>query len=252
VVRAVSTELGRDLRSSSLIAFGGSGPIHAAGLAQTLGIPSVVVPPHSGVFSAFGLLMSPIERNFVRTVRLSTDVGDESTLLEQISKLHETATEELKAEGWDRDRLQFTTIADVRYRGQVGVIQIDVPSAERGALAKIMSDFQRAYLARYGLSQDDALVEVANIRLRASVSSAGVSIHRATKAVPELGTRSAYFGGARRAEVPVITRDALSAEFADGPLIVDEFDTSIVVPPRCRVRLLDEGNVHIKTSPDVR
>ncbi len=229
-LRSVSTEKGRDPADFVLIAYGGSGPVHAAALATELGARTAIVPPLAGVFSAAGLLFAREERHDVRFCRVDARAGDVSEL------------RRLDAEMRRADAVETHRVADVRYRGQSWSIPIDFPGAiDDASLTSLVERFEAEHELLYGTRlEDTAAVDVRALRLvslgpqrpefslRSSVSTqAGAS-----------RMRSADFGDGY-VETPVCCRADL-AEARPGPLLVDEYDTTIVVPPGWAV-CLDEA-----------
>lgn len=239
-LRSVSTERGRDPRSFSLIAFGGSGPIHAAGLAGELLSPRVIVPPLPGLFSALGLLFSGVEHHEVYSCLLSGDALSAETLGGIQSDLKRKMLSRFRAEGYSAERVAFAQSVDVRFRGQASEIRIPLPEspASEAAIESLRRAFEREHRQLYGHTSDpDNPVEVVAVRL---IGSAG---HRKTggrmradrRHVRTLPSRPAYFGTKRgTVETPVIDRTELTGPQV-GPLLIDEYDSTIVVPPGIRV-----------------
>jgi N-methylhydantoinase A/oxoprolinase/acetone carboxylase beta subunit len=146
-VRAVTVARGVDPRTTALVAFGGAGPLHACAVAEGLGIPTVVVPPRAGVFSAVGLLASPRRRELVRTWT-GGDLGQ---------ALAELAHEAVDAVGAGA---RVETAVDCRYVGQSHEITVDAPSA-----------FPAEHARRNGYARTDAPVEVVALRARATIDA---------------------------------------------------------------------------------
>jgi N-methylhydantoinase A len=126
-IKAVSSERGRDPREYALFAFGGNGPLFAAGMARALEMTRVVVPPAPGLFSAFGLLYSEVEHHYVRTWRRATRGLDPGELDEAFGRLERDALAQLAAEGFTGDRVRITRYADCRYQGQSFELTVPVP-----------------------------------------------------------------------------------------------------------------------------
>lgn len=118
-LRAVSTERGRDPREFSLVAFGGAGPIHAAALAESLGMSRVIVPLYPGLFSALGLLLADYRHDYVRSVALALNAVEPQSVFQQFAEMEATARTELLAEGITADAVRFERQVDLRYSYQV-------------------------------------------------------------------------------------------------------------------------------------
>ena len=247
-LREVSTERGRDPREFVLMAFGGAGPIHAAGLAEELSVPRVMVPALPGLFSALGLLFSDVERHGVRSCLLSF----ETLRPREIDELRETLEEEMLA--WFRqgdyssERIQLSCSLDMRFRGQTSEIRVPLPAGpltpqDVDTLRRTFEDeHQRLYGHR---SAAGHTVEVLAVRL------VGKAVRDRAEGVlqpPELQgetarSRTAYFGSRWGAiDTPVVARTSLR-EVSQGPLLIDEYDSTVVVPPAIRVWLDDRQNV---------
>ena len=238
-LRSVSTERGRDPRSFSLIAFGGSGPIHAAGLAGELLSPRVIVPPLPGLFSALGLLFSGVEHHEVYSCLLSGDGLTAETLGGIQSDLKRKMLSRFRAEGYSAERVAFAQSVDVRFRGQASEIRIPLPDspASEAAIGSLRRAFEREHRQLYGHTSDpDNPVEVVAVRLIGSTGhrKTGGRMRADRRHVRKMPSRPAYFGKKRETvETPVIDRTELTGPRL-GPLLIDEYDSTTVVPPGVR------------------
>ncbi|MDE2756305.1 MAG: hydantoinase/oxoprolinase family protein, partial [Acidobacteriota bacterium] len=247
-LREVSTERGRDPREFVLMAFGGAGPIHAAGLAEELSVQGVMVPALPGLFSALGLLYSDVERHGVRSCLLAI----ETLRPREIEQLRETLKQDMLA--WFRqghysaERVQLDWSVDMRFRGQTSEIKVPLPGRTLTPrdVDSLRQTFEDEHERLYGhRSSAGHTVEVLAVRL------VGKAVRDRTEGVlkpPELQgetapSRTAYFGSRWGAiDAPVVTRTSLR-EVNQGPLLIDEYDSTVVVPPDARVRLDDLQNV---------
>lgn len=252
-LRAVSTERGRDPREFTLIAFGGAGPIHAAALAESLGISRVLVPLFPGLFSALGLLLADYRHDYIRSVALALDRVDPQTIVRQYAELETAAREELLQEGVTEGTIRFDRQVDLKYGYQVSELTLPFPSGAtladlRTQLARL---FTEAHKQAFGYDRDDA-IELVNLRLRALASAGQMRftdlVAPLSAAEQEQGiSRQAYFGPAQGTlETPVRRRVDFTKEQA-GPVIVEEPDTTVVVPPGWSVRQDDYGNLILRT-----
>jgi N-methylhydantoinase A len=258
-IRAVSTERGHDVRDFTLLAFGGSGPLHAAQLARSLGMRRVIVPPLPGVFSALGLLCAPAGHQFVQTYRARLAQLADDALAAAVTSLTAEAGTELAQLGYPGDEVRFTVEADLRYVGQHFRVRIALPdSGERhpnGSIAALQERFEAEHARRYGHHMPGAPVELVGFHLTARVRPALpildlVKPDNAAAPPAEDGQRArpAYFSReAGYVTTRVLRRAGLGAPVR-GPALVEEEDTTIVIPPEC-VALLDErGNVVIEVQ----
>ncbi|MBI3304358.1 MAG: hydantoinase/oxoprolinase family protein, partial [Deltaproteobacteria bacterium] len=227
-LRAVSTERGRDPREFTLIAFGGAGPIHAAALAESLGITCVQVPLFPGLFSALGLLLADYRHDYIRSVALALDAVDPQAVVRQYEDLEAAAREELRQEGVAEEAVRFERQVDLKYGYQVSELTLPFPSTAGPVdlRAELSQLFTEAHKQAFGYDRDDA-IELVNLRLRA-LASAGrmrftdlVSAASIAEQGPQV-SRPAYFGPARGTlETPVRGRADIVGE-QPGPLIVEE------------------------------
>jgi len=253
-LRAVSTERGRDPRDFVLMAFGGSGPIHAAGIARELYLRRVIIPPLPGLFSALGLLFSGIEHHDVRSCLLSGE-GLNASVLQQIqADMQRQMLAQFKAEGFTADEVTLNYSVDMRFQGQASEIRVPL-TGERAAevtdqtVQALQVTFEDEHERLYGHRSDpDNPVEVIAVRL---VGQAAIHDHangslkpaERRDAAQTQSSRHAYFGEQwGTLATPVITRRELTG-VVTGPLLIDEYDSTTVVPPDMRVELDDEGNI---------
>ncbi|MGE0802361.1 MAG: hydantoinase/oxoprolinase family protein [Lautropia sp.] len=251
-IKSVSVERGRDPADFVLMVFGGAGPIHAAGVARELGIGKVIVPPAPGVFSAFGLLRADVEQHAARTVLTTTSAGADLTALNAaFSEMAAELTRVLLDEGYARDAIVIAPFGDLRYRGQSSEITVPLPglSITADGLREIERRFEAEFERTYGHLGAARDFEFVTARLIASVkrpsrNTGGWATE--TGAARRPVERRAWFGAEHGLhEVPVVRRDDL-ATARDGPLIVQEYDTSVVVPPGCGAALDRFGNIVIE------
>jgi N-methylhydantoinase A len=250
-VRSVSTERGRDVRKFSLLAFGGNGPVHGCQLARSLGMKEVIVPPHPGLFSAMGLLSAKVEHHTVATFFHQTHELSLEALNAAYGTLQTEVMDLLRREGFSEQEIKVTRLADVRYAGQSFELTVPVPSGEVDAEAvrAIESAFAAEHKRTYGHGGGDGeAYALTNLRVIGEVAGGreGFRARKSASTGPHRGSRSAYFGSTFGwIETPVIGRGDLSASVAHGPLLIDEYDSTAVIPPRCTARLDPLDNIRI-------
>ncbi len=256
-LRQVSTERGRDPREFSLVAFGGAGPIHAAGLASELAISRVVIPPLPGLFSAMGLLFSGIEHHSVRSCLLSRQELSADALDALRSDLRAGLLRTFSEEGHAADQIAIRYSADVRFRGQTSEINVPLASGSWGPadLTALQEAFADEHERLYGHRSDpDNPVEVVALRAigRAEVADMLDRVRPGAAVSGDSRDRSAWFGPSWGSiDTPVCRREDLR-HGARGPLLIDEYDTTIVVPPGLRARVDDDLNVHVELVEEAR
>jgi N-methylhydantoinase A len=255
-VRAVTTYRGRDPRNLSLVAFGGSGPIHAVGVAQALRIDRVVVPPLAGVLSALGLLLATVEHHFVRSVMTRLDEGNSSVLTEHFSSLYRQAQEELSTFRYADEDLDVTRSLDVRYRDQghsLNLPVMDWPITPE-ATQMIVDGFHRLHEGTYGHNAPEEVVEAENARIvisRRRRRSLPTSVPSRERPRTAEVTRHAYFDRDQASlEVPTMARERITDPMS-GPVLIDELDSTIVVPPDWQVSRDPFDNLVIRRAGPV-
>jgi N-methylhydantoinase A len=250
-IRAVSTERGRDPRDYSLVAFGGAGPAHAARIAEQLGIGRVVVPPGPGLFSAVGLLVAQRHMDFTVSYAGRGDLD-----LERIN----AAFAELRARAadtfrWTRDEsgVGEEPFADVRYLGQSSELRVPVAAVplDNATLGRLRREFDAQHQQTYGHNSPDHPIEIVNLRIRVSRIAPGISraslVPAAFEPRAEGHERTAYFGpDVGSIDVPVIARHQLDSAPSRGPMIVEDMDSTTVVPPSATAEIDDGNNVVVR------
>ena len=252
-IRAVSTYRGRDPRDFSMMAFGGSGPMHAAEMARSLGISQVVVPPAPGLFSAVGLLEAQPEQHFVQTFfspAAEVDLGEFNLAYQ---KMEGRGLETLTREGYAVSDFRWQRSADLRYVGQAYELTVDAPSRSlsREDLAALVEGFHQEHERTYGHMATDEPVEVVNLRTTARADASQTRpVSPSLRGVKvEVSRRDAYFGPQwGLLATPILGRSQLTETAQSGPLIVEEYDATTVVPPGCAARLDQWQNLVIEVG----
>jgi N-methylhydantoinase A len=247
-IKGVTTYRGRDPRDFSLYAFGGNGGVHGVELARSLQIPTVIVPPAAGVFSAIGLLTANVELTqaqalLSRTREMDLDRAEQvfGTLEGQIAELL----------GFPKQDVTFSRAADLRYTGQAFELTVPAPNRklDTAALEELERLFEQEHEKTYGHAfRGTYAMETVALRVTGSVTPEGIrtSVHTKASRQPE-GRRSVYFGPEHgEHDTPILGRDALTKDLRAGPLIVEEYEGTTVVPPKCAARLDGAGNIVIE------
>jgi N-methylhydantoinase A len=252
-IRSVTVERGRDARRMTLMAFGGSGPAHAVDVARLLSIRRIVVPMLSGVFSSVGMLASDIEHNFVRTVLRRLADTQAADIGRVVAELKSEGRKMLAREGYTGRSAPLALHADLRYVGQSSELTVAFPDGRytQKSREKLYVAFQQAYLTTFGYRNDEPL-ELVNIRLTAR----GIRRNRLgfkNLAAIESGTANAAGrrkvsftrNGALR-DTPILPRAAITAKRRRGPVIIETYDTTIVIPPDATCHCDERGSIIIE------
>ena len=246
-IRAVSTERGRDPRGYALVAFGGNGPVFGAAMAQALAIRRVVVPPAPGLFSSFGLLTADVEHHLSRTFRALLRGLDKAALNAAWDALAEDARQRLAADGYGGEAGGIERHASLHYQGQTYELTVPVPDGplDDAALATLEEAFhaehERTYGHRAGPEEPVELVTMRALGRGRRPTAPPPRIVDAATSARTTAARRAYFGPEYGwCEAAVIGRADL-AEARAGPVIVEEYDATCVVPPGVGAALNDAG-----------
>src|SRR5579864_2341243 len=255
-LKAVSSERGRDPREYALVAFGGNGPVFAAGMAEALRIPQVLIPPSAGVFSSFGLLYAEIEYYFTRTRKRLLRALDPAEVQAVIDALEGEARARLTEDGFAADHIEIRRSASLHYQGQSFELRVPLAAGrlDRAALLALEEAFgaehERTYGHRAGVEEPVELVSlevigrgVPDAPRAASAAAAGLA--------PDIAIaekrRRAYFGPQGWLDADVRNRSDLATPH-QGPCIVEEYDTTCLVPPGWSAHLDEHGNIVITRS----
>jgi len=255
-IKLISVNRGHDPRDFTLIAFGGGGGMHACALARELGIKKVVIPRLSGVFSAWGMLLSDLRRDYLQTqiVELS-GVEGAAQINTAISMLEEQAIQEYAAENIDRSRVHFIRYGRCRYQNQEHSVEIALPggtiTAEQIEAIRehFASEYEREYT--YRLSAPAELVCYHLIAI-AEVDKLKPEKHPKTgrKLLDAIkGMREVDFVESGIHQATIYDGDSLEPGMSfTGPAIIEEADTTVVVPPDLPCFMDDFGNYCIQTA----
>ena len=249
-IRVFAAKRGVDLTQFTLLPFGGAGAVHAAAVADELGMKRILVPPRPGAFSALGLLCTDVVHDYIRSdLRPLAEIAPDyaEAIFAQLVK---KAREELGAERLNEADAVLTREFDLRYTGQGYELRTSLEGLYRGrltgeSLLLLRSRFDERHAQVHGHAARDRAVEVVSYRLRLRVTvpkyeapeeetpQSPAALETACK-----GARKVYFDGQSATEAPIYERDALDVGTAlAGPAIVEQFDATTVIPPRWDARV---------------
>jgi N-methylhydantoinase A len=241
-----------------LIAFGGAGPAYAAALARELGIAQVIVPVAPGLFSAVGLLASDPQHDTVRSyIRPTIDLD---VVMNLVHEMEEEMISQLRTDGYAEDQITLTRFADMRYTGQKGVLRIPIPAGTltRTSLESILDRLDEEHFRTYGHRKARQAASIVNLRVRALCVTQGMKPLQALALEERQGVRaSGGSNGSRDAffgpqfgliKTPILSRISLRGATTQGPLIVEEMDSTTVVPPDAAVHLDELSNLVIQVG----
>lgn len=252
-ITAVSSERGRDPRKFSLFVFGGAGALHGAAVAKSMGMTEVIIAPLAGVFSAYGLLCADIQRIYVSAF----DALFEGSVLEGVNRVLLQMTNQALAtardHGYSREAIQIHRYADLRYRRQQSELTIALPERplEESDLGALQEAFSKEYESTFGFRLSNTSVEIVNLRVSTTIPISKPGLTAPVKRKSSLqraGSRKAFFGDQwGMIDVPVRAIDEINADGNPGPVLLDTYDSTIVVPPQARIRK-SQGNLVISLA----
>src|SRR6516164_9413283 len=253
-IKAVSSERGRDPRDYTLVAFGGNGPLFAASMSAALMIGRVVIPPSAGVFSSYGLLYSEVAYHFTRTRKALLGGVHPEEIGAILGELEDEARSRLAEDGFAAERIAIERAAALHYQGQSFELNVPLPAGtiDRAVLAAIEEAYgvehEKTYGHRAGIDEPVELVTLKVIGRgvpdvpRAALAAVAQLPEGVVIAQP---LRRAYFGPRRGWLATRVINRADLAEPCQGPCIVEEYDSTCVVPPGSTACLDRFGNIVI-------
>jgi N-methylhydantoinase A len=249
-VRLVSTSKGYDPRDFAIVAFGGAGPMHAAHVAREMNIPNVIVPPYPGINSALGCLLVDVEHDLSKTfvANATEEIADD--LEAALAEVESEILERLRAEEIEDDQIRLEHEVKMRYAGQWRSLAVPC-SLPIESVDEIRERFHEEHERVYAYSDRDATVEIYGIRVtgRGLVEKPSFpEIESGSVEDAHLGTREVYFEDAGGfVETDLYQREQLGAGATfSGPAIVEQMDSTVVVPPEASVEVEQTGNLIIE------
>jgi N-methylhydantoinase A len=248
-IRLISVRRGYDPREFVLVCFGGAGPLHGAALARELSIPTVLVPPNPGTTSALGCLLVDVRHDLFAMTLGTVDDLDPDELERDFGRLEEEARERMHAEGIPDDGIELARTIDMRYEGQWRSIAVPVEGRVE-SLQSLVEGFEDEPEREHSYRRTGSPVEIYRINLRATgvTRKAELARDETGGAMPEpVERRSAHFAGEDGpVDTPVYRRDDLPAGAAfDGPAVVEQLDSTVLVPPGVRAEVDEYRNIRM-------
>jgi N-methylhydantoinase A len=239
-LRVISVERGQDPAEFVLVGFGGAGGLHVAELAERIGAAGAMVPPHTGLLSAYGMLVAPVVRTVSRSLMVSAAAPDgDARVQEALADLTSEARATLAGEGFAPASLEHDPWVEARYRGQS--FEISVPADDW------LERFHATHEQRYGYAHRGAPVEVVTVRVSVRAAGAAVNVEplEAGPSTPSTSAGRVRWRG-RDLEVPRIWRRDLGAgAIVQGPAVILEYSSTTWVPPRWALEVDRWGSLHL-------
>jgi N-methylhydantoinase A len=248
-IRMVTVGRGFDIRDYVLFAFGGAGPLHACDIARELGMAEVVIPARPGLTNALGCALADLRHDYLTTVNVPLDSADLAAVSAILDGQAAAGHAALAEEAVRPDRVSVTRAADMQFVGQTHLIRIAIPDGPLDR-ADLQSLFDKAYFDRFR-------VRLPEVRAQLVTVSTTVIGHRPEIDLSALldaqrpGTvarrmRPVRFDGVWH-DTPVLRRSALAAgERLAGPLVIEQLDATILIPPGDRAEVDADRNLRIR------
>lgn len=251
-MRLVSVQKGYDPRDFTLVSFGGACPLQAVELARELGIPRIMVPPHPGVASAWGMLSADVRHDYSLTHIVDLTPAVCAEINSEFARLTEQGRKDLVREGFVEPEMSFNRFLDIRYQGQSYELTLSIPgnSLIEADIQIIIRRFHRLHQQNYGYCRENAPVEIITLRLTATGALPKISpqSHTGAKEVNTSGTRQVYLSGEYH-QAPVYARQQIGPGWrTGGPAIITQDDTTTLIWPGDRVYCDRWGNIIIETK----
>jgi N-methylhydantoinase A len=254
-VRQVTLQRGLDPRDFTLFAYGGGGPLHGAAVAKELSIGTVIIPQAPGLFSALGMLMADLRRDYVQTLFARFDDLGMDQLEQEFRQLESEGREALGQSGISTDRIVFERAADMRYVGQEHTVAVRMPAhvgneQDRATIKRLFDD---AHQLRYSHSAPEESADVVSLRVSALGQLAKPRLPEIPDGGPtppdtaRKGTRKVAFTGSGDLEAAVFDRAGLRAgNIVSGPAVIEEAAATTVVEPGDQVTVNRFGHLVMK------
>ncbi|MFW6113928.1 MAG: hydantoinase/oxoprolinase family protein, partial [Actinomycetota bacterium] len=254
-MRIQTVSRGWDPRDFAIIPYGGGGAMYACDLARESGAGTVVVPPLPGYASAFGALRVDVKHEFTRPIHKTEDELDYDELNKEMKNLEKHAAEVLGREGLKKEQMTIQRFVDVKYFSQSRFFTVNAPQGNIKDVEDITRNFVNAMKAAYGYTLPHGYVPVEVVNLR--VIAMGIIAKPDLPEIDRSGTladakksrRKVWFKDVGFIDTDIYERDRLPVGITfEGPAIVEQPDTTTVMPPKTQCRVDDYGNLIIKVE----
>jgi N-methylhydantoinase A len=244
VLRVITVERGVDPRRYALLAFGGAGPLHAAAIADELGIETIVCPRASGVLAALGLIVAPRRRDAQRTVLLTGDALTQDTVRETVEELGEQARRAL-----GEPEAELGAVYELRYRGQA--FELAITAGVAPTPEELREAFETEHEEHYGYRDPAQELELVTVRVAATLTGAEPSLgaeddgeHAPTEPPADPPTRRGTLHG-EPIDLRVLKAPAPGTR-VDGPAVVELPEATLLVPPEWSGEVDDAGTIRLE------
>lgn len=254
-LKLISVNRGYDPRDFSLMAFGGGGALHATALAKELNARKVIIPPFAGVFSAWGMLMIDLRRDYIQTHKMSVANDSKQVISKAFESVIDTANRDYQEDGFNQEKVLNELYIDARYLGQEHTVKIQLPSfilSDEGFIAALNQRFHQAHEQEYTFRLPESSIEIVNIHLVAFGLLDKIDISPIKRSesscanIAKTGQRDVDFDDLGVFKTNIYQREALCHGMSfSGPAIIEEATTTTVVLPGNLVEVDAFGGIHI-------
>jgi N-methylhydantoinase A len=252
-IRLALIRRGHDPRDFALVAFGGAGPLHGAELARELSVPTVLVPPNPGITSALGCLLVDVRHDFSEMHLVPAEETEPSEIESRFTELEGRARERLRAEGIADEDVRLLRSLDMRYLGQWRSLEISV-DGEVESLGDLTARFHEEHERQHAYRRDETPVEIYQLKVTAvgTIPKPELPREHTEEHEPEAKEhREAVFGDEHGVSAAVYERDDLRpGARIDGPAIIEQLDSTVIVPPGDRAEVDSFSNIIIRIGGD--
>jgi N-methylhydantoinase A/oxoprolinase/acetone carboxylase beta subunit len=255
-IRLMTIKRGYDPRQFTLVVLGGAGPVHGVELAEEIGMPEVLVPEAPGVLAAFGLLTAAIEHHHARTLQGQLGAIDLAAVNACLASLDERGRARMRDEAVPPGEVRVAWAADMRYVGQAYELEVPIRApVAREHLPAVAEAFHAAHERVYGYARRGQPVEFVNFRTTHTYPLPPPALRAAEGARGSLtdariGERRAYFAATGFVATALFERSRLPVGArVRGPAIVEQPDTTTVIPPGHAATVEASGNLRIRRGP---
>ncbi len=260
LLQSMTVKRGYDPREFALVAFGGAGPIHASAIAREINIPTVIVPPSPGVFSAWGMLMADLRHDFGQTYIAPVDGANPEAVNSTFARLEERMKDLFERERIPEEQIALSYSMDLRYKGQEHTLRVPAPArlteADKPALDR---SFDELHLRVYGHNAPEEKKEIVSLqvigigKVRKPVLEKISRGSRAPSAEAALGKRRVYVGNGSYQEFSIYRRDRLAAgNVIAGPALLEEATATTTVEKGATCSVDEYGNLVITLNGEGR
>jgi N-methylhydantoinase A len=254
-IRQVTTSRGREPGQYAMVAFGGAGGLFAAEVADFLDIRTIISPPNPGNLCAFGLHVSDVRRDYIRTMVRQQSAANTQEIIDTWAQLARLGIEDIRAEGIPENQIAIHKVADMRYFGEGHEVQVDIPAElnDADAIAYMWKNLHRVHDQTFGFHYEgEQDVELVNLRIQAVGQQHRPSLKQDVAARDQakpFARRKVYWRKTGWVDCPLYRRTEIAVgQEIGGPAVIEEYGSTVVVPESWKLRLDSYGNLILEKS----